>query len=1186
MREMLGRPSREELDARLREQNEALEKLNRAVAHSPVSVVVTDREGTIEYVNPAFSELTGYPAEEAIGLNPRVLKSGLHPREFYEEMWRTILAGRTWQGEICNRRRDGSLFWESAKIAPVRDDRGEISHFVAIKEDITERRWQERLSELRLDLARFAAFHGREELVREVLDRIGEILDSPVGFLYRVDPDGKALFLEGCSAGTDRIAVDRRRGIRRSVSETGVWAEAVLGRRPARCNDCGVLLPGGLPPCHGSLRRELAVPILRGDRPVALLSLGDRPGDYSEADGEDALRLADMAWDVLEQKRAEEALADQLALQQALLDTIPYPVFYKDAETRYLGFNRAYEETFGVRREDLVGKRVLDLDYLPEADRRAYQEEDERTIRAVGRVEKEMDIPFSDGRVHNTLYWVSGFRKGDGRPGGLIGTFVDITHRKETERELAAAKEAVEAATRAKSDFLANMSHEIRTPMNAIIGMAHLALRTELTPKQRDYLEKIQQSSQHLLGLINDILDFSKIEAGKLGIETVDFDLDRVLDNLTSLVGEKCAAKGLELIFDVDPALPRNLRGDPLRLGQILINYASNAVKFTERGEVVIRVLKEEESERDCRIRFEVGDTGIGLTPEQKERLFRSFQQADASITRKYGGTGLGLAISRRLALLMGGEVGVESEYGRGSTFWFVVRLGKGTARSRSLLPAPDLRGRRMLVVDDNPQARTILAEMLRGMSFRGEEAASGEEALDRIAEADAAGEPFDLALLDWRMPGIDGIETARRLSALTLSAPPRRVMVTAYGREEVFREAERTGFDLTLVKPVAPSALFDAVIRLLGGEARRDAGRSPLPAALGPKPEDLAPIRGARILLAEDNELNQQVASELLREAGLEVRIVGNGEEALRAVQQEPFDAVLMDVQMPLMDGETATRRIRALEGFDRLPVLAMTANAMSGDRERCLAAGMNDHIAKPIEPEQLFSALLRWIPPRAGAERPAEAAPAPAREAPSGELEGLRIPGLDVSLGLRRVLGKERIYLSLLRRFATGQKETPSLLAEALAAGDREAAERIAHTLKGVAGNIGAIPLQESATRLEAALRGDAPREDLEALREETLSRLSDLVDRLDRDLPPERREEGVVEDRERLRVVLARLEDLLVEADGDSGAFFSEQAPLIRAAFPDRSERIERALEHYDFEEALAQVRAAARGLDSGP
>jgi two-component system sensor histidine kinase/response regulator len=1195
LREILSRPSRDELTARLREQNAELEaralelgKLGRAVAHSPVSVVVTDREGTIEYVNPKFVEMTGYSAEEAIGLNPRVLKSGFHPREFYEEMWRTILAGRTWRGEICNRRKDGEIFWESAQIAPVRNDRGEISHFVAIKEDISERRRREQLSAMRLGLVRFAERHGRDELFREALDRIGEVAGSPVGFFYEVGPDGKALFLKGCSTGAEGISADRRRGIRRSVAEAGTWAEAVHGRRPSLCNDCGVALPGGLPACHGPLRRELAVPILRGDRVAALLSLGDKPSGYSEEDGENISRFADMAWEVLEKKLSEEALADQLALQQALVDTIPYPIFYKDAETRFLGFNRAYEETFGVRREDLIGKRVLDLEYLPEEDRRAYQAEDERTIRTVGRIEKEMDIPFSDGKLHHTLYWVSGFRKGNGIPGGLVGTFVDITRRKEIERELASAKETAEAATRTKGDFLANMSHEIRTPMNAIIGMAHLALRTDLDPKQRDYLEKIRQSSQNLLGLINDILDFSKIEAGKLGIEVVDFDLDRVLDNLTSLVGEKCAAKGLELIFDVDPAFPRNLRGDPLRLGQILINYASNAVKFTERGEVVIRILKEEETERDCRIRFEVSDTGIGLTPEQKERLFQSFQQADASTTRKYGGTGLGLAISRRLALLMDGEVGAESEFGRGSTFWFSVRLGKGKPRPRTLIPDPDLRGRRMLVVDDNPQARTILAEMLRSMSFRADEAESGEETLERVAEADASGEPFDIVFLDWLMPGIDGMETARRLALLPLRRPPRRVMVTAYGREEVFREAERTGIDLSLVKPVGQSVLFDSVIRVLGGEAR---AAEETPSRFGPEAKQndpilgLAPIRGARILLAEDNELNQQVASELLREAGLEVRIAENGEEALRMVREEAFDAVLMDVQMPLMDGLTATRRIRG-EGFEKLPILAMTANVMAGDRERCLDAGMNDHIAKPIEPEQLFSALLRWIPPRIAPEPDGKAGlSSSVPEAFSESLAGLRIPGLDVSLGLRRVLGRERTYLSLLRKFASGQRETSSRLAEALAGEDRETAERIAHTLKGVAGNIGAVPLQESAARLEMLLRAGSSRDGLEPFLSETVALLTGLIDRLDRDLPPERREDGVVGDREKLREILHRLEELLAGDDGESVPFFAENSALIRAAFPGRCGPIERALAVYDFEEALEHLRAAARGLDSG-
>jgi two-component system sensor histidine kinase/response regulator len=474
----------------------------------------------------------------------------------------------------------------------------------------------------------------------------------------------------------------------------------------------------------------------------------------------------------------------------------------------------------------------------------------------------------------------------------------------------------LEEATRQKSDFLANMSHEIRTPLNAVIGMAHLALRTELTPKQREYLKKIQQSGQHLLGVINDILDISRVEAGKLTIESAELQLEKVLESVASVIAEKTTAKGLEFVIDVAPDVPNDLLGDALRLGQILINYTNNAVKFTEQGEIVLAVRAIEKDEAGILLRFEVRDTGIGLTPEQLGRLFQSFSQADTSTTRKYGGTGLGLAISKKLAELMGGEVGAESEPGRGSTFFFTARLGRAAKGTRRFLPGAHLRGRRALVVDDNPLARRAMADMLRSMTFRVEEAASGAEALATVEKADGEGDDFAIVFLDWRMPGLDGIEAARRLGALPLRMQPRRVLVTAYGREEVFHEAEGAGLDGVLVKPVSASTLFDTALRILdaaepgapSGAAARTAG-----AALG----DFTGLRGARVLVVEDNALNQQIALELLGMAGVAVDLAENGEQALRRVQEARYDVVLMDVQMPVMDGLEATRRIRALPGF-----------------------------------------------------------------------------------------------------------------------------------------------------------------------------------------------------------------------------------------------------------------------------
>jgi signal transduction histidine kinase/DNA-binding response OmpR family regulator/HPt (histidine-containing phosphotransfer) domain-containing protein len=745
----------------------------------------------------------------------------------------------------------------------------------------------------------------------------------------------------------------------------------------------------------------------------------------------------------------------------------------------------------------------------------------------------------------------------------------EIAHRRRSEAEAAAQRDIAEEATRAKSDFLANMSHEIRTPMNAIIGLSHLVLKTDLTPRQRDYLKKIQGSGQHLLGIINDILDFSKIEAGKLTVEEIEFDLERVLDNLANLISEKTTAKGLELVFDVDRDVPHSLVGDPLRLGQVLINYANKAVKFTEKGEVELHVNELEQDEHEVFLRFAVSDTGIGLSEEGKSRLFQSFQQADTSTSRKYGGSGLGLAISRKLANLMGGDVGVESELGQGSTFWFTARLKRGEGGRKAILGA-DLQGRRALVVDDHQHARVVLVDLLTTMGMKAEEADGGQAAINAVDRAEAAGTPYDIVFLDWQMPGMDGIEAARRLKARPLSKPPHLVMVTAYGREEVLRGAEAAGMEDVLIKPVSASVLFENVARLLGGAVTET--RKHVEAA----DTGTESLRGTRVLLVEDNELNQEVATELLRDAGFIVDVADNGRIALDKLDSSSFDIVLMDMQMPVMDGLEATRAIRAQPRFAKLPVVAMTANAMDEDRRRCLEAGMNDHLGKPIEPTELWSMLLKWVPARAPmAGAAASAPPAPAEIAlPEG------IEGLDIDNGLRRVLGKRALYLSMLQKFVAGQRDTIAQLRAAVAKGEAGNAERIAHTTKGVAGNIGAAGVQAAAAEVEKSLREQRSDAEVNARIDALAPPLDALVAALAAALGTgagtARR--GGDFDAGKFAGVREQLLALLAEDDAEAGELLLEHAELLQAALPAQFHQIDQAIRAYDFQGAHALLSEA--------
>jgi PAS domain S-box-containing protein len=1099
--------------------------------------------------NRALEDMLGYSGEELSRLEQWDEIVVPEERASGAKRYGELIQGKRDTDEYEQRfiRKDGRILVVNERFQLLRDGAGKPQYIVGLIEDITERRRAEEALAQRERLFRSIFEHAQIGISIFEIDAQTHLTNRTLQEMLGCSEEE----LRGLEQWNEIVHPDVR------ISNAKRYTEILEGRLDADEYE------------NRFIRSDGRVVVTKG-RFQLLRDAAGKPR-----------YLVALTEDITEHKQAEEALQESEELFRSIFENAPVGIgLYNVAKSQYFT-NRALHEMLDCTHDDLSS--VEKWDQMVHPDERASGAK-----RYAGLIDGKNDhdsweqrFVRRDGRTVVADGSFAVIRDTAGSPQYLLNMTNDITARKQAEADLLAAKEQAVAATMAKSEFLANMSHEIRTPMNAILGMTHLALKTELTAKQRDYLTKTKVAAQALLGIINDILDFSKIEAGKLEVENTDFRLDKVLEDLSSVVSQKAHDKNLEFLIAAPNDLPPSLIGDPLRLGQILINLVNNAVKFTERGEVVVKVKLEERTSDRVKVKVSVRDSGIGMTPAQAARLFQAFIQADTSTSRKYGGTGLGLSISKRLVEIMGGEIWVESTYGVGSTFFFTAWLGIGAAEPEQKRFVPDLSGIRALVVDDNPLACEILSEGLAAFALKVDSASSGEQAIRELSAADPH-DPYQVVLVDWQMPGgMDGLEVSRLIKhGGTLKHIPKVVMVTGFGREDIRTQAEDLGIEGFLLKPVSPSLLYDTIIDLFGSsESKVDRSRPASDVA-----HSLA-ANGIRVLLVEDNEVNQQVATELLESSGAIVTIANHGGEAVNILTEADgpplFDVVFMDLQMPEMDGYTATRLIRAQPLLHGLPIIAMTAHALVEERQNCLDAGMSDHVTKPIDPDALLATLLRWAKPRQAAIGE-EIKPTMARN----EIILPEIEGVDLEGGLKRVVGNKRLYRDLLLQFASKQADAPAQISAALESGDRKLAERIAHTVKGVAGNIGLGQVFVAAEKLEKAIRhGDEVDAALFEEFAEVVSHQVQAIRHALQEVPPDRPPIGEGHEAfnvEAASAAVGRLRVLLESSDGDAAeAFLDVERLLAGAVAKSRLEALNTSISEFDFEAALTVLGEIAEG-----
>jgi PAS domain S-box-containing protein len=980
--------------------------------------------------------------------------------------------------------------WSSPEMEALRAAGGTLG--AAIHRQLSQEalRLHEARVEALLKLSHMSEF-SPQQIADFALEQGILLTKSKYGLLALLNEDGSALTVRSCSgAAMEECALDEKQRLH-SLPSVGLWGEAVQQRRPIIVNDYSAAnsLKKGYPEGHIDILRFMSIPVLDHENVVAIAGVANKDDGYDEPDIRQLTLLMDGMWKLIRQKRAEEAVRSSEQRYRLLFQRNMAGVFRTSLDGRFIDCNESFAQILGYSSPaEVLRLRVQDC-YVDVGMR-------EMLISRLKEYKAVASYELCFRRKDGSRAWVlansSLVERDNGATPEIEGTVIDITERKRAEEEWRQAKEAAEAASRAKSEFVANMSHEIRTPLNGVMGMTELALDTPLSPEQREYLEAIKSSANSLFTVINDILDFSKIEARKLDLDSVEFRLLDTLAEALEPLALPAQQKGLELCVEISPAVPGILQGDPGRLRQVFVNLLGNATKFTEQGEVVLTVERQTEELGNLCLHFSVRDTGIGIPPEKHQVIFEPFAQADGSTRRRFGGTGLGLAICSRLVEMMGGKIWLESEVGKGSTFHFTACFGSAVPRLQEA-PAPNLRNLQVLVVDDNPTCLRILGSLLRQWNAQPALCGSGREALIKLDQAKHQKRPFGVVLLDARLPDPDGFTVAERIKNEPELAKATVMMLSAATQSAEIAQYQKSGIAAYLTKPVLAQELLNAILRASGTVQGQTAQ------ATGPdRPPQAKATRNLRILLVEDNEVNRNLVTRLLEKQGHNVVVARNGREAVAAVQHGPggvFDLILMDVQMPDMDGFETTAAIRARELLTggRVPIIAVTAYAMKGDRERCLAAGMDGYLSKPIRVQELLDLL-----------REHEALPVQTSEVSHPhEQEECRDVGdegeqVDRRALLDRLDGDSQLLGELIEIYLS---ESPSLLAAAQRALQEKNGQdlaRLAHTIKGSAGNFIARATFETAERLEAfAEQGDFSRA------QEAMSALEREMERLGRAL-----------------------------------------------------------------------------------